>query len=129
MIGDPVGGSGDAGSPVSRVVEEREREKKKKGGGVELDWGADTHEGKEGEWWCQRGLKVFGSVPVEPAFWHAEFQEINTMVFPFTSHLRPPPAHIHHPAATPAALFFPPINKPVMCCQPNTHTTKLCVSI
>lgn len=30
------------------------------------------------------GLKAFGLVPVEPALWHAAFQEINTTVFPFT---------------------------------------------
>lgn len=108
MIGDPVGGSGDAGSPVSWVERDREREKGVEGRRGKLDWGPDTHESKEGAWWwwwCWRGLKVFGSVPVEPAFWHATFQEINTMVFPFT----PPPTHIHHPAVNPnasAAFFF-----------------------
>lgn len=125
VIGDPVGGS-EVVALLFHGLWKRERERGVVVGGWELDWLADTHGGKEGEcWWgCQRGLKVFGLVPVEPTLWHAEFQEINTMVFPFTP--PPLPTHIHHPAAhpDPSATFFSPMNKPVMCHHLySKHTT------
>lgn len=42
--------------------------------------------------------KAFGLVPVEPAFWHATFLEINTAVFPFS------PQHTSATQQSPAPL-------------------------
>lgn len=94
MIADPVGGSGDGSSPVSWVVEEREREREVRSEG-ELDRRHHERESESGVRVVvvlgERGVKAFGLVPVEPVFWHAAFQELNTTVFPFT----PPPPQIH----------------------------------
>lgn len=86
---------------------EREREEWGEKGGVGLGtWHSWERRGRVVEvvvvvevgvgWGGVGGLKAFGLVPVEPAFWHAAFQEINTTVFPFT----PQPTSTH-PAAHP----------------------------
>ncbi len=99
MIADPVGGSGDDGSPVSWVVEERERSEESKG---QSDWGHDAHERerKEGEWkwwwwWCWGGWR------------HLVWCQSNQLSgMPHSRRSTPrcflsPPTHIHHPAAHP----------------------------
>lgn len=81
---DPGGGSGADGSPVSWVVEESERERERAGPRWTLMRArySGSDDGVEG------GLTAL--VPVEPAFWHAAFQEINTVVFHFTPKTHPP---------------------------------------
>lgn len=72
---------------------ERERNEEREGGvGAE-----ESTSGAGGGGWVEEEgggggrPKAFGLVPVEPAFWHAAFQEINTMVFPFTPNPHQPP--------------------------------------
>lgn len=86
MIADPIGRGRDGTLLFQWVVEQRERSEERMG---ELNWGHDTHEREEWQWWWR--MKAFGLVAVKPAFWHQQCFPSTPTYIPTSSPPQSPP--------------------------------------